>query len=50
LPYQLLKRRRIALFCALNKRYVRVYLFRDWRLDGWHRQKMHLSRLNRGRL
>jgi hypothetical protein len=23
-----------------------VYLFRGWRLDGWHTQKLQLSRLN----
>ena len=47
LPNQLLKRRRVTLFCALYERYVGVDLFRGWRLDGWHRQKLQLSRLNR---
>ena len=50
LPYQLLKRRGIAMFGAIHQRYVWVDLFRRWGLDGWHRQKLHLRRLNQGRL
>ena len=44
LPNQLLKRRRIPLFRALNERYVGVDLFRRWGLDGWHRQKVRKTR------
>ena len=36
LTHQLLKGRSIALFCARYERNVRVNLFRNWRLDGWH--------------
>jgi hypothetical protein len=43
LPYQLLKRRCVTLFRALYQRYVGVDLFRNWGLDGWHKQKLQFS-------
>jgi hypothetical protein len=38
LTNQLLKCCGIPFFRARYKRYVGVYLFRDWRLDGGHEQ------------
>jgi len=39
LPHQLFKRNRVTLLCSFNERYVGVYLFRGWGLDGWHKGK-----------
>jgi hypothetical protein len=40
LPYQLLECRCIPVFRAFHERYVGVYLFRRWGLDGRHEQKV----------
>ena len=39
LPHELLKSCRVSRFRARYKRYIRMDLFRRWRLDGWHMQK-----------